>query len=533
MRIEPFAFGCDDGFWKIFVRTREETSSKPPNTPGPLPQVMNAPPPPPLRLPLPRFPSDPIAAPASTDVAVLWLPLARGAMERFLAALSRRDDLSAAWICRGEPALTCWIAFHRLEGWGPQEGYPAMVAWLRGPGGRLLQESARRIASAPAAPSEAPSKGATSDTAWRAVRRTTLDRAAKAAAEAPSGGEVAHFQAVLQSGGAWLAHAGNRAGEPSWLRGLDGLRGLRELLPGDPAEAFATTETDTDEAIASEDAAWWVFELGAALAPLPPEFAALSVPPESLLEALAEFSAGAGHEINNPLAAIAGRAELLARGEADPQRRKDLASIQAQALRAGEMIADLMTFARPPTPHPECFDPGVWLTSLAPRFVAAAAARGLRLEVAAEPAADEIECDPRLLEAALKAVLDNAFEWSPPGGTVSLALSIQPRSERSIPSSWSGAAAIDVEDSGPGWPQDAERLLFLPYFAARQAGRGLGVGLSKAWRLLRGAGGELSLVRTADGRTRARLLLPLAPLRPPAPPRPEPSTAGEAAASSG
>src|SRR4051812_19228303 len=68
------------------------------------------------------------------------------------------------------------------------------------------------------------------------------------------------------------------------------------------------------------------------------------------LEALAEFSAGAGHEINNPLAVISGRAQLLLRSETHPDRRRELAVIHAQALRVHEMIADLMLFARPPAP---------------------------------------------------------------------------------------------------------------------------------------------------------------------------------------
>ena len=69
------------------------------------------------------------------------------------------------------------------------------------------------------------------------------------------------------------------------------------------------------------------------------------------LEALVEFAAGAGHEINNPLTVISGRAQLLLRDETDPERRHALALIVAQAMRIHEMIADLMLFARPPRPE--------------------------------------------------------------------------------------------------------------------------------------------------------------------------------------
>ena len=48
------------------------------------------------------------------------------------------------------------------------------------------------------------------------------------------------------------------------------------------------------------------------------------------LDAMAEFAAGAGHEINNPLTVISGRAQLLLRGETDPERRHALALINAR-----------------------------------------------------------------------------------------------------------------------------------------------------------------------------------------------------------
>lgn len=67
----------------------------------------------------------------------------------------------------------------------------------------------------------------------------------------------------------------------------------------------------------------------------------------SKLEALGEFAAGAGHEINNPVATIAGRAQLLLASEVDSERRHALEIIGGQALRIRDMIGDVMLFARP------------------------------------------------------------------------------------------------------------------------------------------------------------------------------------------
>ena len=65
------------------------------------------------------------------------------------------------------------------------------------------------------------------------------------------------------------------------------------------------------------------------------------VDPEKLA-ALKELAYGASHEINNPLANIAARAQTLLREEVDLERRRALEAIHAQAMRAHEMISDLI-----------------------------------------------------------------------------------------------------------------------------------------------------------------------------------------------
>src|SRR4051794_37463687 len=70
------------------------------------------------------------------------------------------------------------------------------------------------------------------------------------------------------------------------------------------------------------------------------------------LRALYNFAYGFSHEINNPLANIATRAQTLLADETEPERRRKLATIVQQAFKAHEMIADLMLFAHPPRMQP-------------------------------------------------------------------------------------------------------------------------------------------------------------------------------------
>ncbi|MGC3972649.1 MAG: histidine kinase dimerization/phospho-acceptor domain-containing protein [Pirellulales bacterium] len=119
----------------------------------------------------------------------------------------------------------------------------------------------------------------------------------------------------------------------------------------------------------------------------------MSTPNEELecakLEALAEFAAGAGHEINNPLAVISGRAQMLLRDEKDPERRRELGIIRAQALRIHEMIADLMLFARPPLPQRAACD----LSAIVDAAVAGMRAKAALLKIELRRCGEAAPCE--------------------------------------------------------------------------------------------------------------------------------------------
>lgn len=237
---------------------------------------------------------------------------------------------------------------------------------------------------------------------------------------------------------------------------------------------------------------------------------------DAKLAALAEFAAGAGHEINNPVATILGRAQLLLKEETDPSRRRSLAAIASQALRIRDMIGDLMLFARPPKPEPTEID----LTSIAAEVCGPLAERakelGATLRAEAGPPVRAF-ADPLQIAVALAAVVENALNAARPGGKVIL--------------SADGAGeqpALTVTDDGPGFSETDREHAFDPFYSGRQAGRGLGFGLTKAWRIVTLAGGTIDIT-SRPAETIVRISLPsaaadasaipvAATLRPPSPP---------------
>lgn len=241
------------------------------------------------------------------------------------------------------------------------------------------------------------------------------------------------------------------------------------------------------------------------------------------LSALAEFAAGAGHEINNPLAVISGQAQYLLRqlevldGPAEEidnpveylanlkaQLAPALHKIVGQTQRIHGILTDLMQFARPTAPRAQPVDVGNAIQEVAASLQPLADERGVRLVCAGAESSAAIQADPSHVRASLTALLRNAIEAAPMGGWAGI------RVERED----SARMVLVVEDSGAGPGPLAQEHLFDPFFSGRSAGRGRGMGLPTAWRLACQQDGDVRFDGTRDGVTRFSLILPAAAMPP-------------------
>ena len=271
-----------------------------------------------------------------------------------------------------------------------------------------------------------------------------------------------------------------------WLVGIPGEMSLAEALIRDPHWR--------DAAPASERL-WQIANVVLRLQTLEDRFAdELAIQKR---EAIYHFAYGLSHELNNPLANIATRAGVLAHREQAVDRRQMLESIIDNAMRGSEMLGDLMLLARPPELNPQSVDLTKWFNAFIARCQEWATKRNLRIDSSCDPRILSANFDPLAMTEAGWCLVRNAFEASREND------SVQIRFDQA-----SELLRLSICDAGPGLSLKALKSCFDPYFSGREAGRGLGLGLSKAQLIATMHGGSLKVINRPGGGCEAILTLP-------------------------
>ncbi|MBI1319799.1 MAG: HDOD domain-containing protein [Candidatus Hydrogenedens sp.] len=204
------------------------------------------------------------------------------------------------------------------------------------------------------------------------------------------------------------------------------------------------------------------------------------------LESIGRMAAGAAHEINNPLAIISGRAQMLLGRASDGDQGASLETIVQQSRRASKIITDLMQFARPEDPklRPLALSQVVHQTCamLADRL------REYGVRVVEDYASDAplIDGDRHQLEQVFTHLISNAAHaMKGMGGMLNLRVKM---------GSDGRSVVAQVSDSGPGIAPEHLEHVFEPFFTTkRQDEPGTGLGLSVSHSIVERHLGSLTL----------------------------------------
>jgi len=210
---------------------------------------------------------------------------------------------------------------------------------------------------------------------------------------------------------------------------------------------------------------------------------------EERLATIGKMAAEVAHEVRNPLEAISGATELLARDDGRDDGRDEYIGIIRQEVRLLDAyLSGILEFARTGAPGPEEADLAELVAETAALAGPMAKEAGIRVRVEHRDGPLPCSVDRSAVKRAIFNIAANAIEAGPPGSDIRLATDGDGATVR-----------VRVSDDGPGLSAEARERAFEPYFTTKRTGTGLGLALVR--RIAEAHGGRAYFEDGSPGAT--------------------------------
>jgi two-component system NtrC family sensor kinase len=207
------------------------------------------------------------------------------------------------------------------------------------------------------------------------------------------------------------------------------------------------------------------------------------------MAAVGQLVSGVAHEVNNPLTAILGFADLLSEQPGIPEdAKRDLGVIIQEAQRTKQIVQNLLSFARQMPPQRQAVDVNAILRRTVQLRAYDFANHGIKLALELQEPMPEVTGDPHQLQQVFLNILNNAYD--------AVRESTEPGSVEVTSSERAGFAEIMFTDSGNGIA--APERIFDPFYTTKEVGKGTGLGLSICYGIVREHGGDIYAANRAD-----------------------------------
>ncbi len=219
------------------------------------------------------------------------------------------------------------------------------------------------------------------------------------------------------------------------------------------------------------------------------------------LAAVGQLAAGAAHEINNPLAIISARAQLLELKEQDEKRKQELALISVQIERISKILTNLMDFARPAPPNLQQINIHLILDRVLELVVTSFSKFKITVEKQYDDRIAPIKADPYQLEQVFLNLIINAqHAMEETGGQLTVATELLSDQQ---------AVLIRIQDQGVGIARENLKKIFDPFFSTKAEGKGTGLGLSTSLGIINNHFGKIDIDSTPGKGTTFSVELPV------------------------
>jgi len=218
------------------------------------------------------------------------------------------------------------------------------------------------------------------------------------------------------------------------------------------------------------------------------------------LSVVGQTLASVAHELNNPLAAIVGYADILGSSDVSPDIERILARVREQATRASRIVRNLLNVARKRGPERTLVAINDIVQSVIDLFAYDARLSNILILPSLAPDLPNVLADRHSIQQVLVNLVQNAIQ----------ALRTRGSGRIEIRTSYEkGVVQLAVRDDGPGIPPENRAKVFEAFFTTKGPDEGTGLGLAISRGIARDHGGDLHLETPSDGGSGALFVLSL------------------------
>ncbi len=216
------------------------------------------------------------------------------------------------------------------------------------------------------------------------------------------------------------------------------------------------------------------------------------------MSAVGQLIAGVAHELNNPLTAILGYAQLLESEGLEERAADFVGKLFKQAQRTHRVVQNLLSFARQRKPQKQQVNIRQVLDETLALRDYDLKVNNIKLEREVEPTVPSVTADPHQLEQVFLNIINNAVDAmleSAHGGTLRVRAYTN-----------DGHVHVEFHDSGPGIKEPSR--IFDPFYTTKSVGKGTGLGLSICYGIVKEHGGDITARNRPEGGAILQIRLP-------------------------
>jgi two-component system NtrC family sensor kinase len=218
------------------------------------------------------------------------------------------------------------------------------------------------------------------------------------------------------------------------------------------------------------------------------------------MSAVGQLISGVAHELNNPLTAILGYAQLLESEGLSDRAQDYVGKLFKQAQRTHRVVQNLLSFARQRKPQKSPVEIRRVLEDTLALRDYDLKANNIRIEKEIESALPTVTADSHQLEQVFLNIINNAVDAMLEVAQKGI-LKVRVYSQ-------DGDVWIEFHDQGPGI-KDTKRI-FDPFYTTKEVGKGTGLGLSICYGIVKEHGGDILAANRPEGGAVIKVRLPAA-----------------------